>query len=104
MTSSPVDARIDVEDLDGKIRVLTIRNPARRNALNQALLTAIADALDPAKTEHVRAILVRGSEGAFSSGDDLQDLPVPPGKSAAAAPESDGEPTTDPGNDPSAPL
>ncbi|MBX5483359.1 MAG: enoyl-CoA hydratase/isomerase family protein [Myxococcaceae bacterium] len=70
----PDGARVDVEDRDGDLRVLTLHNPSRRNALDRALLSAIAEALDPAKTAHVRAILIRGAHGAFSSGYDLGQL------------------------------
>ena len=48
---------------------LTLNRPAQKNALNTALLGALADALttlaaDPA----TRAVLLRGAEGNFAAG------------------------------------
>lgn len=70
--------KLRVEDLDG-VRVLTINNPARKNALDPALLEEFAAAVDPAGTSHVRALIVRGEGGAFCSGYDLGALPPPNG-------------------------
>lgn len=70
-------SRLGVEDLDGGIRVLTLRNPARRNALDPELLEELARAVDPSSTAHIRALLVRGEGGAFCSGYDLGALPSP---------------------------
>lgn len=88
------DARIEVEDREGVIRVLTLHNPSRRNALNADLLRALADALDLSVSQHVRAILIRGSGGAFSSGYDLAALPD-------ANPEKPGPPVADEFTEPS---
>lgn len=74
MTASP---RLRVEDRPNGVRVLTLDNPARRNAVDPEILEALAAALDPAATSHVRALLVRGHGGAFCSGYDLGALPPP---------------------------
>lgn len=66
-----------VEDREGGVRVLTVSHPARRNALNDALLARLDAALQPAP--HVRALLVRGAGGTFCSGYDLTRL-GPPGE------------------------
>ena len=57
---------------DGVLR-LTIRNPAKRNALDHPILDAIAVALaDPGDA---RAVLLTGADGMFSSGYDIGDIP-----------------------------
>jgi len=63
------------ETRDGATAVLTLNNPARRNALSLALREALAAALeriegDPA----VRAIVLTGAEGNFSSGGDISGM------------------------------
>lgn len=55
------------------IRTLTLNRPERRNALNSALVSALKEALDAARTdEETRAIVLTGSgDKAFCSGADL---------------------------------
>ncbi len=72
-----MEPSLHVEDREGGVRVLTLSHPARRNALNDALLARLDAALEPAA--HVRALLVRGEGGAFCSGYDLTHL-GPPGE------------------------
>lgn len=72
-----MEPSLHVEDREGGVRVLTLSHPARRNALNDALLAQLDAALEPAA--HVRALLVRGAGGAFCSGYDLTHL-GPPGE------------------------
>jgi enoyl-CoA hydratase/carnithine racemase len=57
---------------DGVLR-LTISNPAKRNALDQAILDAIAAVLRD--VGDASAIVVTGAEGMFSSGYDIGDIP-----------------------------
>ena len=60
------------EPADGVLR-LTISNPHKRNALDHAILDAIAErfrALD----DDVRCVVLTGAGGMFSSGYDLGDL------------------------------
>ncbi|MBJ6764751.1 enoyl-CoA hydratase/isomerase family protein [Myxococcaceae bacterium JPH2] len=71
-----MEPSLDVEDREGGVRVLTLRNPARRNALDDALLARLDAALEPAP--HVRALLVRGAGEHFCAGYDLSHL-GPPG-------------------------
>jgi enoyl-CoA hydratase/carnithine racemase len=52
---------------------LTISNPAKRNALDQAILDAIAAVLDD--VGGARAVLLTGADGMFSSGYDIGDIP-----------------------------
>ncbi len=61
------------ETLDGVARI-TLNRPERANALNQAMLEEIGQALDAAEGDaSVRAIIVRGAGAAFSSGFDLKE-------------------------------
>jgi enoyl-CoA hydratase/carnithine racemase len=57
---------------DGVLR-LTISNPAKRNALDHAILDAIAAVFDD--LGDARAVLLTGAEGMFSSGYDIGDIP-----------------------------
>jgi enoyl-CoA hydratase/carnithine racemase len=57
---------------DGVLR-LTISNPAKRNALDHAILDGIAAAVD-GLDDDARCVLVTGAHGMFSSGYDLGDL------------------------------
>ena len=57
---------------DGVLR-LTISNPAKRNALDHAILDAIAAAV--ADLGEARAVLLTGADGMFSSGYDIGDIP-----------------------------
>lgn len=66
-------ATLDVKDLPGGVRALTVSNPARKNALDDGLLEQLARALEGA--DGVRAWLVRGAgTGIFSAGYDLTSL------------------------------
>src|SRR6201991_4585286 len=62
------------EPLDG-VRRLTISNPAKRNALDHAILDGIADAVRAAGADSVRALILTGAGGMFSSGYDIGDIP-----------------------------
>jgi enoyl-CoA hydratase/carnithine racemase len=57
---------------DGVLR-LTISNPAKRNALDHAILDAIAAALRD--LGDARTVLLTGADGMFSSGYDIGDIP-----------------------------
>jgi enoyl-CoA hydratase/carnithine racemase len=57
---------------DGVLR-LTISNPAKRNALDQAILDAIAVAVRD--LGDARALVLTGAAGMFSSGYDIGDIP-----------------------------
>ena len=56
---------------DGVLR-LTISNPAKRNALDHAILDAIAAVLDDIGA--ARAVLFIGADGMFFSGYDIGDI------------------------------
>lgn len=65
---------------DGPILEIVLDRPRRKNALSVAMYAAIADALEDAGREpQVRAVLIRGEGGVFTSGNDLTDfLQSPP--------------------------
>ena len=66
-------ATIVLENLDGVVRI-TLNRPERANALNQAMLTELGQAMDEAeRSGAVRVIVVRGAGAAFSSGFDLKE-------------------------------
>jgi enoyl-CoA hydratase/carnithine racemase len=62
------------EPLDG-VRRMTISNPAKRNALDHAILDGIADAVRAADGDGVGCLLLTGANGMFSSGYDIGDIP-----------------------------
>ncbi len=58
----------------GPVARLTLNRPERANALNQAMLAEIGDAMDGFERDPaMRAVIVRGAGAAFSSGFDLKE-------------------------------
>lgn len=68
----PGELRLDAP-ADGVTR-LTITNPAKRGALDHAILDAIADAVGGLDVG-TRSVILRGHDGQFSSGYDIGDIP-----------------------------
>ncbi len=69
---------VEVEERPGGVRVLTLCNEDKRNALNPELIEALAKALTAAEAPEVRALLLRGAGGkAFCSGYDVGTLELP---------------------------
>ncbi|MBP0619052.1 enoyl-CoA hydratase/isomerase family protein [Cupriavidus consociatus] len=65
---------------------IVLNRPARRNAIDAALARALADAVDTINADaETRAVLLRGADGAFCSGLDLQAVQTEPGGMAAFA-------------------
>ena len=59
----------------GGVRVLTLNRPEKRNALNDALVNALKDALRAADADQIiRVIVLRGAGKDFCSGADLESL------------------------------
>lgn len=78
-------AEILVERNDGWATVV-LNRPQRRNALTRPLLDQLATAIDQLSAdESIAAIVLRGAEGAFSSGIDLTDLQANTSPDAAVA-------------------
>lgn len=60
---------------DDGIVVLTLDRPEKLNALTREMYTYLAEALEQAQRDDaVRAVLIRGSETCFSSGNDIKDF------------------------------
>lgn len=65
------------ETRDGATLVLTLNNPARRNALSMPLRTALIDAFERAEADReVRAVVLTGAGGTFSAGGDISGMNV----------------------------
>jgi 2-(1,2-epoxy-1,2-dihydrophenyl)acetyl-CoA isomerase len=66
-----------IEERDGAVLILTIDQPARRNALAMPIRTAMISALEQAQAEKgVRAVVITGSGGHFCSGGDISGMDV----------------------------
>lgn len=67
------------------VLTIALNRPEKKNAITSAMYQSMADALANAQEDAaVRAILIRGGEGAFSAGNDLEDfLKSPPGSEDA---------------------
>jgi enoyl-CoA hydratase/carnithine racemase len=64
---------------DGRIMVVTMNRPEKKNALTHAMYSAMADALDAAAADaDVRAVLLAGAGDSFSAGNDMVDFQNPP--------------------------
>ncbi|MDH4392709.1 MAG: enoyl-CoA hydratase [Aquabacterium sp.] len=58
-----------------KVLTIEIARPEKKNALTQAMYTAMAAALEAANTDAgVRAVLITGQPGIFTSGNDIDDF------------------------------
>ncbi len=70
---------VQIDKRDGVLSI-TLARPAKKNALTGAMYQAMADALAAAREDkEVRVIVLRGSGGSFSAGNDLEDfLKTPP--------------------------
>ena len=64
---------VEVDDSPTGVRVLTLSNPSKRNALDKAMLAALRDALGCGPA--IRSLLIRAApNGAFCAGYDLNEL------------------------------
>jgi enoyl-CoA hydratase/carnithine racemase len=62
----------------GAVALLTLSNPQKRNALDPTLLQALVDAITQLPQRGVRAAVLTGQDGYFSSGYDISALPDAP--------------------------
>lgn len=68
-------ARIEIDDRAPGVRVLTFNRPEVRNAFDTAMYFELTDALRAADAdESVGAVVITGSDGAFTSGADLAEM------------------------------
>jgi len=62
-------------EIEGSIATLTLNRPEKRNALNDALINSLKDALQKADQDQtLRAIIIKGADADFCSGADLSAL------------------------------
>ena len=68
------------------VATIEIARPEKKNALTMAMYQAMADAIDAARADAgVRALLITGQPGIFTSGNDLEDfMQRPPGAGSNA--------------------
>lgn len=68
-------------DISDGVLTLTFNRPDKKNALTQAMYATLADTLEAAAVDStVRAILLTGAGGVFTSGNDVQDFLMNPVK------------------------
>ena len=69
------------------VATIEIARPEKKNALTGAMYAAMAEALDAATADDsVRAVLITGQPGIFTSGNDIEDfMSRPPGQGSNAA-------------------
>lgn len=93
--SSAADGRVHYDvDPGGRIVTITLDNPARRNSYNAAMRDELARHLDrAAEDDDITVVLLRGTEGVFSTGADMNnaygwygDRPSAEGKPAKSRP------------------
>jgi enoyl-CoA hydratase/carnithine racemase len=66
------DIDLSIKD---KILTITINRPSKKNALTQNMYTTMADAISSAEENRsIHVIFIRGTQGCFSSGNDLKDF------------------------------
>ena len=75
------DLRIETSDGGLAVRA-TIDRPDQRNALNEAVIGGLLDALDAADDADPRVFVIRGAGGTFCSGGDLSAMPIGQGAQA----------------------
>ncbi|MGI9577612.1 MAG: enoyl-CoA hydratase/isomerase family protein [Microthrixaceae bacterium] len=76
--NSDSDAEVLLTEDDGGARVLTLNRPNAKNAFNQALWYALADAMEEAaRDDSIRCVVLTGTGDAFSAGQDLGEMTDP---------------------------
>jgi enoyl-CoA hydratase/carnithine racemase len=69
------DAPLLLRHMADGILTLTLNNPAARNSLSSAMMSALGDALDAARDDgETRVIVIAGAPPAFCAGHDLREL------------------------------
>src|SRR5215831_11751166 len=75
-----------LEDCAAGVLRLVLNRPAARNALSEALMTALDDALGrAARDPAVRVVVIAGAGPAFCAGHDLRELRADPRRTAYEA-------------------
>src|SRR5260370_23650827 len=70
MADSGIKVRVE-----GEIAYIALNRPEKRNAINQAMLRALPEAIDEVDRNEVRAIIIYGEGQAFSAGARFNSLP-----------------------------
>lgn len=70
---------ITIEDR-GAVRIIRFTRAAKKNAITRAMYSAMAEGLESASTDKaIRVVVIAGSEGVFTAGNDLMDfMEAPP--------------------------
>ncbi len=67
-----------IEEIEGGVAILVLSRPKQRNAFNKQMYGELAQALRAAQErDEVRVVIVTGSPGAFSAGQDLAEMSDP---------------------------
>lgn len=70
-----MSAQVLVEDLPGaRVRVLTLSNPAKKNAVDPGCLQRLEEELARAAADQIRALVLAGEGAVFCSGYDLSEV------------------------------
>src|SRR5260221_14762182 len=69
MADSGIKVRVE-----GEIAYIALNRPEKRNAINQAMLRALPEAIDEVDRNDVRAVIIYGEGQAFSAGIDFSSL------------------------------
>lgn len=80
------DAPVLLSEDRGSIRLLTLNRPDKLNALNAALIKALVEGIDTAHADDtVTAVVLAGTERAFSAGADISEAATHRGEGPEAA-------------------
>ncbi len=92
-TSGPHDDRVLFEvDSDHRIATITLNNPTQRNSYDAAMRDSLARCLDRvAEDDDLTVLLLRGAQGVFSTGADMNNAYGWYGVRPAAGAEGEGE-------------
>ena len=84
MTASADDRILFDVDPDNRIATITFNNPKQRNSYDAAMREAVGDCLDRvAEDDDITVVLLRGADGVFSTGADMNNAYGWYGESAA---------------------
>lgn len=73
--SPSTDRRVEIDDVAEGVRLIAFNRPAVRNAFDTAMYLAFTEALlDADRDDGVRAVVITGRGGGFSSGQDLREM------------------------------
>jgi 2-(1,2-epoxy-1,2-dihydrophenyl)acetyl-CoA isomerase len=75
LETGSADLTAELADEQGRVLVLTLNRPERRNALSDGMLAALATLLDRCEADAaVRCIVLTGSGSAFCAGGDVREM------------------------------